>query len=84
MLIDGMLNVKKKLVMASKVFCFFILFCFLISILEVIHDLFGNGPRSESWRTSTFKKQEEKKIARKEFREPNSQDRRAGTTRGER
>lgn len=29
-------------------------------LLEVIHDLFGNGPRTESWRRSTFQEQEEK------------------------
>lgn len=48
--------------MASKVFCFGVLFCFvLISVLEVIHELCGNGTKPESWRTSIFKKQEEKK-----------------------
>lgn len=36
-------------------------FCFvLISVLQVIHVISGNGPRTESWRVSTFKKQEEK------------------------
>lgn len=70
-----MLSVKKKeLIMASKVFCFGVLFCFvLISVLEVIHELRGNGTKPASWRTSIFKKQEEKKTARKEFREQKSQ-----------
>lgn len=47
---------KKDSVIAFKVVCLFV----LISFLEVINDLFGIGPRTESWRGSTFQKHEEK------------------------
>lgn len=40
--------IKKKLVMASKVFGFGVFFVCLISVLQVIHVISGNAPRTES------------------------------------
>lgn len=51
---------KKDSVIAFKVVCLFV----LISFLEVIHDLFGNGPRTESWRGSTFQEHEKNQLGK--------------------
>lgn len=53
-----MLSVKKKeWIMVFKVFCFGVLFCFvLILVFEVIYELCGNGIKLEFWRILIFKK----------------------------
>lgn len=67
----------KHSVIAFKVVCPFV----LISFLEVIHDLFGNGSRTNPGEGQHFRSMK-RKTARKKFREQNSQERGAETTHG--